>query len=622
MSAITGIFYRDGRSVDPELIKKMNNKLSHRGPDGSSTWCEGSVALGHQMLFTTAESLHEKLPFEDEESGLVITADARIDNRKELSELLELEDTEEVSDSLFILKAYEKWGEDCPDKLLGDFAFAIWDKNNEKLFCARDHMGVKPFYYYLSDDAFLFATEMKAILCNPEVPHKLNQLMVALGLTTTAGEMNLTFYEKILRLPSAYLFKIDFSNTVKRKYWELNRGLKIRMESDEEYVNKFREIFEQAVKCRLRSDHKIGFELSGGLDSSSLVSIAKESFKKNKNCIDTFSLITKDFPEGDESFYIEKMIDFGGINPHLLLVDQISPLNDIKKILWHLEQPNISPNVPLFWNLHKKMQNKGVRVLISGYDGDSVLSRGQNYLKELTIKFQLKLLIQEINCSSKVQNVNPLKIAMTKVFFPLIPLKLKKLWQWNKRGQGDFVLNNKELNRKWDLKKKYEDYDITSINLNTAKEFHYILITQASHQHAFEVMDKLSSAFFIEPRYPYFDKRLVEFCYALPSSQKFKFGWDRYILRRSMAGFMPEEIQWRPRKKFLTSVYEKNLLKFEKKTLEELIYKKNGNINIFADPKTIQTIYEKYKTKNDDYQRSDARDMWKLVTLMLWLQTT
>ena len=130
MSAITGIFCRDGRKVKPELIKKVNDSLSHRGPDGSAIWLNGSVGLGHQMMWTTQESLNEKLPFE--EGGLVITADARIDNRKELSEKLHVKNNEDVSDSYFILKAYEMWGENCPEHLLGDFAFAIWDKNLEK----------------------------------------------------------------------------------------------------------------------------------------------------------------------------------------------------------------------------------------------------------------------------------------------------------------------------------------------------------------------------------------------------------------------------------------------------------------------------------------------------------
>ena len=151
MSAITGIFRRDGKPVNPETNQKMNDTLAHRGPDGSRVRCKGSVAFGHQMLHTTPESVQEVLPFENKNSGLVITADARIDNRKELSEELGLENNIEVSDSQFILKAYEKWGEKCPENLLGDFAFAIWDKNREILFCARDHMGVRPLYYYLSD---------------------------------------------------------------------------------------------------------------------------------------------------------------------------------------------------------------------------------------------------------------------------------------------------------------------------------------------------------------------------------------------------------------------------------------------------------------------------------------
>lgn len=182
MSGIIGIFRRDGRDVDPADIKKMNDKIAHRGPDGSRVWCEGPVAFGHQMLHTTQESLHEILPFEDEESGLVITADARIDNRKDLAPQLGIEDNEHVSDSYFILKAYEKWGEKCPEELLGDFAFAIWDKNKEQLFCARDHMGVKPFYYYLSEDLFVFGTEIKSILSIDNVSSKLNEKRLALFL--------------------------------------------------------------------------------------------------------------------------------------------------------------------------------------------------------------------------------------------------------------------------------------------------------------------------------------------------------------------------------------------------------------------------------------------------------
>ncbi|NES85389.1 MAG: asparagine synthetase B, partial [Moorea sp. SIO2B7] len=163
MSGIVGIYYLNQEPIDRENIGQMLDILAHRGPDGADIWCEGSVGLGHRMLWTTPESLLEKLPLVNHSKNLVITADARIDNREELIVALELNDrpAEKITDSQLILAAYEKWGEQCPEKLLGDFAFAIWDKHKQILFCARDHVGVKPFYYYhQSGQGFIFASEI------------------------------------------------------------------------------------------------------------------------------------------------------------------------------------------------------------------------------------------------------------------------------------------------------------------------------------------------------------------------------------------------------------------------------------------------------------------------------
>ncbi|WP_321423675.1 asparagine synthase-related protein [uncultured Methanobacterium sp.] len=274
MSGITGIFRRDGKDVDPADIKKMNDKIAHRGPDGSKVWCEGPVALGHQMLHTTHESLHETLPFEDEESGLIITADARIDNRNDLAPQLGIEDNEYVSDSYFILKAYEKWGENCPEKLLGDFAFVIWDKSKQQLFCARDHMGVKPFYYYLSDKIFYFSTEMKTIFLN--VKKILNKIKLSFFLMGY-DDHKLTFYENVLRLFPAHFLNITNNSVKMNKYWELNPNSKIVYNSEDQYIKAFQEIFVSSVYCRMRSNFPIGFELSGGLDSSSVLCVAKKN---------------------------------------------------------------------------------------------------------------------------------------------------------------------------------------------------------------------------------------------------------------------------------------------------------------------------------------------------------
>src|SRR4030095_13884170 len=142
MSAITAIYYRDGRPIDRLVPDEMLAILAHRGSDRFAVWCGESVALGHRMSWTTPESLTETLPLSDELTGLVVTADARIDNRDELLDVLSLKGRPaEIADSQLILAAYKKWGERCPEKLVGDFAFAIWDRQNQSVFCARDQMG-------------------------------------------------------------------------------------------------------------------------------------------------------------------------------------------------------------------------------------------------------------------------------------------------------------------------------------------------------------------------------------------------------------------------------------------------------------------------------------------------
>ncbi|MDO5836059.1 MAG: lasso peptide isopeptide bond-forming cyclase [Methanobacterium sp.] len=620
MSGITGIFRRDGRDVDPADIKKMNDKIAHRGPDGSRVWCEGPVAFGHQMLHTTQESLHEILPFEDEESGLVITADARIDNRKDLAPQLGIEDNEHVSDSYFILKAYEKWGEKCPEELLGDFAFAIWDKNKEQLFCARDHMGVKPFYYYLSDNVFFFASQIKALHAFDEVPYKLNQLVAAFYLIPNSDETRSTLYKDIKRIPASHSFKLGSSKLQIKKYWELNPRLNLKLDSDDDYIRKFRGLFKKSVRCRLRSAKKIGFELSGGLDSSSIVTVSKDILT-DQLPLQTFSLISKDFPESDESFYINKMMDSGGIEGTSINVDHISPLNNIDQISWHLEKPLYSANVSFFWDLYQKMEKKDIRVLLRGYDGDSILSHSEKYFKELFLKMKWNKLIKEIIHYSKNRDKDPYNIFLNRCIFPLIPYLIKKYWYRfkNVRLEGDLVLQNITLNRELNLSEIYKHYNKSLINPNTAKEFHYCLIVQGSHQFAFEYNDSLASAFSMEPRYPFFDKRLVEFCYAIPNEQKFRYGWDRMMIRRSIEN-LPNEIKWRSKKKFLTPVTNRNLIKFEEKRVNEIIYDKNQIYDRFIDPTEIKKLYSIYKTKNDDYQPSDASEVWKLITLTLWLE--
>ncbi|MBZ0301287.1 MAG: asparagine synthetase B, partial [Anaerolineae bacterium] len=200
MSGICGIVQRDRQPVEADALYRMMAALAHRGPDDTGTWVDGPVALGHLMLHTTPESLQEKLPLTGGGGSLMLTADARIDNRPELLSHFDFSGRPpaEVADSELILAAYEKWGEYCPEKLIGDFAFAIWDQSHQRLFCARDTMGVRPFYYYTSERLFAFASEIKALFCLPDVPRAINPRAVAYFMAALEDDKIVTFYEDIV----------------------------------------------------------------------------------------------------------------------------------------------------------------------------------------------------------------------------------------------------------------------------------------------------------------------------------------------------------------------------------------------------------------------------------------
>ncbi|BDZ69015.1 asparagine synthase (glutamine-hydrolyzing) [Methanobacterium ferruginis] len=622
MSGITGIFRRDGKDVDPADIKKMNDKISHRGLDGSRIWCEGPVAFGHQMLHTTIESLQETLPFEDKESGLVITADARIDNRKELAPKLGIEDKQHVSDSYFILKAYEKWGEKCPEELLGDFAFAIWDKNKENMFCARDHMGVKPFYYYLSDDLFVFGTEIKTILAIPNIPYKLDEMKLAffLHIFDEIEDKELTFFKDILRLIPAHTLSINQHHNKFRKYWTLDPDSNIIMESEEDYITEFRKIFSEAIKCRMRSSFPIGFDLSGGLDSSSIVCMAKKNNINDSHYDDlkTFSYVFNDFPDSDERFYIERVVDTGGIQAYTFFADEISPLDGVDNTLDYLDQPHFNPFLPLIQKSIEEMSKQGIRNILSGAGGDMVIYAGKNYFLELVIKFQWFRLIKEIKKWSGVMGYSAPKMFLG-ITLQLIPAILKKNFKkmlchldWSVACPTSY------LNIAFAKKQKIKHFKNLK-NINKVKEHHYHLINLSNSQRYLEVVDITSASFYIEPRYPYYDKRLIEFCYSIPTEMKFNV-WNRYIQRIAMDNILPFEIQWRVDKGNFKEFFTKNFLLFEEDRLDMMIAN-NEIIRDYIDFDRLKMIYRNYKY-NKRVAYADIYFLWLSLMLFIWFRKT
>ena len=259
MSGIIGLYNLDGRPADQLLLERMARTITHRGPDGIRHWLDGSVGFGHLLLQTTPESAHEKQPLTNEDSALCLTLDGRIDNRSELRCWLESKGLplRDDSDAELVLRAYECWGEECPNRLLGDFAFAIWDARKQQLFCARDYVGVKPFYYYRSGSLFAFGSEIRAVLALDTVPRRLNESRLADFLIEELDreDEESTFYQDVQRLPAGHSLTVGPGRFALRDYWDLKAPPVLKLGSLREYGEAFREIFVEAVRCRLRSSH-------------------------------------------------------------------------------------------------------------------------------------------------------------------------------------------------------------------------------------------------------------------------------------------------------------------------------------------------------------------------------
>ena len=627
MSAITGFLGLDGRPAKEEDLERMVEKLAHRGPDGRSTWLEGPVGLGHCMLHTTPESLDERLPFE--RNGLAITADARIDNRDELIADLAL-NIGPITDSELILAAYRKWHQECPIKLIGDFSFAIWDKNNQELFCARDTAGIKSLYYYHSENLFTFATEIKALLEITEVAYTLNEERVADYLISIFDDQQSTFFRGIFRLPASHCMMVSTHGLRTHRYWALNPEYELVLKSDGEYEEAFRELFTKSVRCRLRSAFPIGTTLSGGLDSSSIACTARDyMMKESQTGLHTFSAIFPSLPEADlhridERFYIQEVLKGDGFIAHEVRADQLSPLGNLENVLWHQDDPFVPFNLYMHLGIYRSAHENGVRVLLDGFDGDTTVSHGYERFAELTKQFRWVSLIREARAISKRLGSRYLplwKVLWVYALSPFIPNALGEFWK-RLRGQScplwssDFLISE-TFARKVNLAER-----VSQLRINNAGSFKGV---RQAHQQSLEypiipytldLADKAAGSCSLEPRYPFFDRRLVEFCLAIPTDQRLRNGWPRSLQRRAMEGILHPKIQWRKSKADLSPNFCRNLLLLDRNTLERVLEKDAKAIDEFVNGIALSRLYKRY---TDSPSTADAMTLFMAVTLAVWM---
>ncbi|MDQ7782788.1 MAG: lasso peptide isopeptide bond-forming cyclase [Desulfomonilaceae bacterium] len=624
MSGIAGIFRRDGGPVAGGFLGRMLQTMHYRGPDGSRMWIEGSLGLGLLMLNTTPESSVERNPEVDVTGRYVLTADARLDNREELIDTLGFgaKSVAEISDGEIIVRAYAKWGDRSPAELVGDFAYCVWDRARRELFCCRDPFGVRPFYYHSSHHVFSFASEIRPLLGLEWVPRKLNELAVADYLIGMPDDQTLSFYRDLLRLPPGHTLLVKCKGERMRRYWSLDPSIELRMDSDMEYAEAFRDLFVESVRCRLRSSHPVATTLSGGLDSSSVTCVARDLPAGLSNTpLTTLSLIYDHVKECDEREYIEAVLAQGSVTPVYLEADSAVPLPYFDLDGPYLHDDPLDAPTSFAISARNRLHESGIRVVLDGFDGDNTVSHGYAYLAELAHRGRFITLVREALAVSSRESRSCMDLLWRKAIRPLTPAIVRKTWR-RLTGYGDRpwakdALISPDFAERMGLAERYRHFNGFYLKpVHNAREDHCRSLTWGGLTQTLESMNKIAARGGIEPRHPFFDRRLAEFCTALPHSQKICKGWTRMVLRRGMDGILPAEIQWRAGKIDFRPSFNYAILGMNRDRLEGLLQDSLRAIERYVDPAAVNRSYAEYISNP---LKRDPSFLRFALSLGLWL---
>ena len=525
MSGMVGIHHLDGRPVDRELIRRMSAAISHRGRDGDGLWIDGSIGMAHRMFHATPESLFEKQPLTDDENQLCLVMDGRVDNRHELKSALVSEGQSPRSndDAELVLCAYRAWGESCAERIIGDFAFAIWDGGLRRLFCARDFMGLRPFVYHFDGKTFIWTSELHALFEAPGVTRDPNEGMAGEYLSTRICSLTETLYQGVMRLPPAHCMTVDGGGIRFRRYWDFDPSKRVLYRSDAQYAEHFHDLFREAVRCRMRCVGPVASDLSGGLDSSSVVAMAQELLLDGSVDGEGFETLSWSFPgmEYDEIFFVDEVVSKWNLVSHRLTPKPL-PANDyIEKSNRYLDFPGY-PNAQALDQLRSLASASQCKAVLTGEGGDEwltgYLERGLRGLRGQAREY------------------------LKGYVWPLAPRLFQRLVRrcLNRPESPKWI--DSRFAARTDLAERLRRETKAPPSASFAQRAMYSALTDGFSVHAQEVGERNAAWLGLEIRHPLCDRRIVEFGLAIPDERRRRGETDKIILRNVMRKSLPAAV--------------------------------------------------------------------------------
>jgi len=557
LSGIFGFANLDGRPVSRDDLQPMAEQMAGWGPDGLHTITAGSAALGHALLIVTHESRFEKMPFRDEEQKITFTAAARLDNRDELCDLFSIPHPERpvTSDGRLVYLAYKKWGREACKKLYGDWSFAAWHELDRKLFLARDHLGNTGLYYYFKPPLIVFSSDIEAVLDHTAVPRELDELHLAqnLGYDLMSKDYSRTFWQGVCLLPAAHAVVLHNHDKHIDNFWRLDNAPPINLKSDEAYLEGFLDHFRRAVRVRLNSIRPVGSTLSAGLDSSSVTALAAEALQKKGHTLVAFTSVpvysVEEYFPGrivDEWPLAHELADnYQNIEHIEISADDITPIQAIKMSLkiFHVPQ-HAAANITWILSMLEKTRRRDIGVLLTGQLGNGGISwsGGSNRIFDILLQNRWAESLMALSDWRKQRKLSWFRAIKSQILRPLLLPLISQYQHYRHPGKKlHYSYPQKDFIRHLGLMEKTR-FNIRSKPMDPLTERHITMIRNGTYVGPF--WHALGSHFNVAILDPSADIRLLEFCMGLPGDLSVFQGGQRMLIRRAMAGILPDSIRW------------------------------------------------------------------------------
>jgi len=554
MCGISGIINKNNEAVNPSEIEGMNALIYHRGPDSEDYYFCRNFAFGHRRLkiIDLSESASQPMTYM---GRYTIIYNGEIYNYIEIRNDLMKKgySFSTASDTEVILAAYDFYGFDCVSRFNGMWAFALHDNNKDLIFCSRDRFGVKPFYYSDNDRRFIFGSEIKQVLHFQDKKYVNQQILMDYLISGFEEHTNDTFFQNVHKLEQSHslIYNLKTNTYVLKKYYEIKINDNITKLNEVESAELYREVLANSVNLRMRSDVKVGTCLSGGLDSSSVATLASSFYRLNSP--ERFIAITakSSEPEFDESKFAGIVSDHAYLDWNVITPTLDDFIKNTNRIITLQEEPFGSPSVFMQYSVFEKAKELGCKVMLDGQGGDETLLGYERYYPAYLLSLRGFDRFNNFLNSSKNSGITKRNLFLYYFYFTLPLVRKRKL-----KRRFSFV-RDEYLNL------------LNSDNIKESSESYHDLVKLQKLElmrlqlpHLLKYEDRNSMFHSIEARLPFIDYNVVETALSIENSYKIKDGWTKYILRKSMEGTIPDQITWRnsklgfnaPEKTWLSSI--------------------------------------------------------------------